>query len=480
MRYALWFRSFALYIFLALVLPLPVFSQEDNGDANQTDVQQQRFSQEELAQLLAPIALYPDELLSQVLMASTYPLEVVAADRWVESNKDLKGDELAKALEEKKWDPSVKSLVNFPSVLSMMSQKLEITAKLGDAFLSQETEVMATIQMLRKKAVDAGNLKSSKEQKVVVEQDTVVIEPVEREVVYVPTYDPLVVYGPWMYPAYPPFPFYFWPLYPYGFYAFAPPFYIGFAWGYAWGWCDWHHHSVHVDTQRHHYVNNRYIDRNRYTRNYQRVGAVDRDGQGRWRHDPAHRRGVAYRDTRTAAQFGQSPGTVTRSRDARGFGEVQPRKGGSLTPASRGVSRGEVRGRQAPVGGGAQSAPVVERRGGVDRRGTREAAPSGVRTPAAPKRDSAFSGGYRDSAGARSASERGRSSRGFSPGEGGMRSGGGQRSIAPSGGMQRSIAPSGGGQRSFTPSGGGQRSFTPSGGGQRGGAPSGGRGGPQR
>ncbi len=450
MRYALWFRSIVVCIFLAMALPLSAFSQEVSGDTGGADLQEKKFSREELAQMLAPIALYPDELLSQVLMAATYPLEIVAADRWVEQHKELKGDELAKALEEQKWDPSVKSLVNFPSVLSMMSQKLEITSKLGDAFLAQESEVMATVQMLRKKALDAGNLKSSKEQKVVVEEETVYIEPSDREVVYVPVYDPLVVYGPWFYPAFPPFPYFFLLPPPLVSFYFAPPYYIGFAWGYAWGWCDWRHRTVHIDMHRHYYVNNRYIDRNRYFRRYERVGGIDRDGQGRWRHDPVHRRGVAYRDVRTAVQFGQAPARVTRSRDARGFGTVQPQQG---APAPRLAPQGEPRRGTAPPSG-------------VERRGTREAVPGGVRMPAAPKRESAFSGGFGDSAGARSASERGRASRGFSPGEG-----------MPSGGVQRSFSPgSGGGQRGFTPSGGGggQRSFTPSGGG------GGGRGGVQR
>lgn len=424
MGYALRFRSIALYLFLALAFPLTVIAQEGSGDATVSEVQQQKFSREELAQMLAPIALYPDELVSQVLMAATYPLEVVAADRWVEKNRDLKGDDLARALEEQRWDPSVKSLVNFPSVLSMMSQKLEITARLGDAFLAQEGEVMATIQMLRKKALDAGNLKSSGEQKVVVEEDTVIIEPAVRDVIYVPLYDPMVVYGPWLYPAFPPFPFYFLLPPPLVYYSFAPPFYIGIAWSYAWGGCDWRHRSVHIDMHRHYFINNRFIDRNRYIRHFERLGAIDRDGQGRWRHDPVHRRGVAYRDVRTATQFGQSPSRFTRSRDARGFGDVRPK--GVVSPAPGRIPRGETRVSPGSAGDG------VRRGGGIT-------APGSVRVPALPKRDSAFSGGFRDGAGARSDSERGRASRGFSPGQGGV-FGGGQRSSEPSGGR-------GGGQR---------------------------------
>lgn len=153
------------------------------------------FKQEELDQLLAPIALYPDSLVSQLLMASTYPLEVVQADRFAKQNKDLKGDALTKALEQQAWDPSVKSLVNFPQVLTMMSEKLDWTQKLGDAFLAQQKAVMDTVQSLRARAQASGNLKTTTEQKVIVEQKIIRIEPASPQVVYVPVYDPTVVYA---------------------------------------------------------------------------------------------------------------------------------------------------------------------------------------------------------------------------------------------------------------------------------------------
>ena len=133
------------------------------------------FKQEELDQMLAPVALYPDDLLTQILMASTYPLEIVQAARWTKQNKNLKGDALTEALEKQDWDPSVKSLVNFPEVLDRMNENLQWTQKLGDAFLAQQKEVMDTIQMLRKKAQEAGNLKDSPQQKVVVEKETIII-----------------------------------------------------------------------------------------------------------------------------------------------------------------------------------------------------------------------------------------------------------------------------------------------------------------
>lgn len=195
-------KSLALFLTFLLVAPQGVMAKIGGGDKS--------FKQEELEQLVAPIALYPDSLIAQILMASTYPLEVVQAGKWAKKNKDLKGDALTKALEKENWDPSVKSLVNFPQVLDMMNDKLGWTQKLGDAFLAQQKEVMDTVQKLRAKAEAEGNLKTTKEQKVVVEKETqiIVIESASPEVVYVPTYNPTVVYGTWPYPAYPPYYYY--------------------------------------------------------------------------------------------------------------------------------------------------------------------------------------------------------------------------------------------------------------------------------
>ncbi len=163
------------------------------------------FSQQELDQLLAPIALYPDALLAQILMASTYPLEIVIAERWRKANPNLKDKALEDALQQHPWDPSVKSLTVFPQVLTMMSERLDWTQKLGDAFLAQQQDVLATAQALRAKALAQGSLKDSSEQKVITgtenNQTIIKIEPANPEIVYVPTYDPTVVYGAWPYPA---------------------------------------------------------------------------------------------------------------------------------------------------------------------------------------------------------------------------------------------------------------------------------------
>ncbi len=176
------------------------------------------FKAEELEQFVAPIALYPDSLLAQVLMASTYPLEVVEAARWAKDNPSVTGEALEEAMVGQTWDPSVKSLVAFPDVIAMMNEKLDWTQKLGDAFLAQQAEVMDAVQRLRAKAKAEGNLKSSKEQTVTTEAPpadatttttTIIkVEPADPQVVYVPTYNPTVVYGTWPYPAYPPYYYY--------------------------------------------------------------------------------------------------------------------------------------------------------------------------------------------------------------------------------------------------------------------------------
>jgi hypothetical protein len=273
---------------MAMLFIPPGISAQDFEQLEQTD----RFRKEELDQMLAPIALYPDSLIAQILMASTYPLEIVQAERWVEQNKTLTGDALGDALKEKSWDPSIKSLCHFPDVLFAMSDKLDQTSKLGDAFLSQNDDVMATIQQLRRKAETQGNLKTTKEQKVIHEEDAIRIEPAVRYVVYVPVYDPLYVYGPWWYSAYPP---YYWH-YPHsvilsgGFITFGPHFFVGIDL-FSWSWFDWHRHYIYVDVHK--------------AKRFHRFRQRHDSGRYFWRHNPVHRRGVAYRNKRTRERFGR-------------------------------------------------------------------------------------------------------------------------------------------------------------------------------
>ena len=248
------------------------------------------LTNEQLDQLVAPVALYPDSLLAQIFMASTYPLEIVEAARWARENPKVTGDALETAMQKQSWDPSVKSLVAFPQVLDMMDSKLDWTQKLGDAFLAQQKDVMNAVQRLRQKAQAAGNLQSNEQQKVVVEQapsagsnTTIVIQPADPQVVYVPTYNPTVVYGAWPYPAYPPYSYY-----PPGYVAAASvvSFGVGMAVGAAlWGNCNWGYGNVNVN------VNN-YNNFNRTNIN-----------NSNWTHNTEHRRGVNYRDNSTRQQY---------------------------------------------------------------------------------------------------------------------------------------------------------------------------------
>ncbi|MGA2403952.1 MAG: DUF3300 domain-containing protein, partial [Syntrophobacteraceae bacterium] len=167
------------------------------GAFGQTAAPAPTFSPQELDQALAPIALYPDSLLAQVLVAATYPDQVMEADRWIKENASLKGDALNNALDTMDWDLSVKALAPFPQVLSMMAEESAWTQRLGEAFLAQQADVMDSVQKLRQKAQAAGNLKTTAEQKVVVKGEVVEIEPANPQVVYIPSYDPVVVYGTW-------------------------------------------------------------------------------------------------------------------------------------------------------------------------------------------------------------------------------------------------------------------------------------------
>jgi hypothetical protein len=296
-------QAFIWIIVLTVAMPPWIFAQESTGPA--------KFKQEELDQMLAPIALYPDSLLGQILIASTYPLEIVQADRWAKANKDLKGDPLTAALEKQNWDPSVKSLVNFPQVLSMMSEKLDWTQKLGDAFLAQQKEIMNTVQKLRFKAKEAGNLKTTKEQKVIVQEKIIIVEPASPQVIYVPAYNPVVVYGVWPYPAYPPYYYY-----PPGYvaataaFSFAAGVAVGAAWGYAWSNCNWHGGSVNYNINQNININNN-INRNNYS---QRPG---QGGSGTWQHDPDHRKGVSYRDQGTSQKYNKGASSeAAKSRES--------------------------------------------------------------------------------------------------------------------------------------------------------------------
>ena len=254
---------------LLLAAALPAGAQE-----------QRTFSQAELDQMLAPVALYPDPLLSQMLMAATYPLEVVEAARWSKANPGLQGDAAVNAAAGQGWDPSVTSLVAFPQVLAWMDENLQWTRAVGDAFLAQQPQVMDTVQGLRARAQAAGNLPSDDRVVVTQQGPTIVVVPADPQVVYVPYYDTTVVYGTWWWPAYPPVVWRPWRGYvarPRAAVAWTPG--VRVTAGFFFGAFDWRRREARVVR-----VNNYY---------YNRTVTVNR-APGSWQHDPAHRRGAGY------------------------------------------------------------------------------------------------------------------------------------------------------------------------------------------
>lgn len=240
------------------------------------------FSQAELDQMLAPIALYPDTVLSHVLIAATYPLEIVKATRWLAGKQGMTASEALKAAENEPWDPSVRALVAFAPLLTKMNNELDWTQRLGDAFLTQEAQVMDTVQQLREKAYAAGNLKNESQIRVERREKVIVIEPAQPEVVYVPVYDTRIVYGNWWWQQYPPV---HWP---------APVYpRSAFYWGSAVQVSPGFYFSTFYWPRREIVVINHYEPRPRYYRSYD---IIEHRERRHWRHEPKHRRGVVYPD----------------------------------------------------------------------------------------------------------------------------------------------------------------------------------------
>ena len=358
------------------------------------------FKMEEIDQLMAPIALYPDDLLVQILTAATYPLEIVMAARWVADPKNaaLKGDALEQALQAQSWDPSVKSLVPFPDVLKMMSDKLEWTQKLGDAFLAQQQECFASIQRLRQRAQSAGKLTSTKQQTVSTQGPAIVIAPADPDVVYVPAYDPGVAYGAWPYPEYPP---YYYPP-PVG-YGLATGLATGLAFGagvaiarglWGWGSPNWGAGSINVNVNRFNQIN---ANRTAISANT-------------WQHNAVHRQGIAYRDAATRQRFGQQHAGAAARHDYRGFqtaaagGAAAARPGGGAIanrPAGGAVGNRAPAAATRPGGGAVANRPA----GGA----SASRAPAAATRPMPAARPAAFNPG--NGAQARAAQARGQASR---------------------------------------------------------------------
>jgi uncharacterized membrane protein YgcG len=350
------------------------------------------FSQQELDELLAPIALYPDALLSQILMASTYPLEIVEAARWSKANPGVKDKALEEAMQTQTWDASVKALTAVPQVLSTMNEKLAWTQKLGDAFLAQQAEVMKTAQSLRAKAEAAGNLKTTPEQTVKKDEQegktVYIIESAKPEVVYVPTYNPAVIYGSWWY-SYPP-PYYMYPpgyVYPPGL-AFATGVVVGAA---IWGGCNWGRNEVNINVNKYNNFNKTNIQ------------------NGNFQHKAEHRKGVSYRDNATAQKYNRGASNQAvqsreqfRGRAEQGRSELQGMDKGQLNNRVNQANRAGQAGSRPDAGRGRQPSAATR-----------------------PSTGGGFSGAGSSGTSARAASSRGSASRGSMGG--GARGGGGGR-----------------------------------------------------
>lgn len=380
--------------------------QAASGDQPASSDQPAKIPPDQLDSLVAPIALYPDPLLAQTLAASTYPLEIVQLQQWLEKNSKLKDKELANAVAKQSWDPSIQAMAALPDVVKRLADDIQWTTDLGNAFLAQQGEVMEAVQRMRKKAQDKGTLKSSEQQKVetkVIESKTViVVEQADPQVVYVPAYNPTVVYGAPIY-AYPPI---YYP--PPGYYAagMAISFGVGVAmgamWSGGWGWnSGWGGNNVQINNF------------NNFNRNANVNRNVNANRTGNWSHNPQHRGGAPYRDRATANRYGgtargeslSNRQTGARQQVNRQSGNMpSTRSGGSAADRSAAGSSGGTR----PSGGSANSigSRDVSRSSG----GGRDAFSGG-------------SGGF-NGASARSNSSRGASSMG-SRGGGGR--GGGRR-----------------------------------------------------
>ncbi len=396
-----------------------------------------RIPPDQLDSLVAPIALYPDPMLAQALAASTYPLELIQLQQWLTKNPGLKDKALADAAMKQPWDPSIQALAGLPEVVKRLADDIQWTTDLGNAFLAQQSDVMDAVQRMRKKAQDAGNLKSTEQQKVetkVIESKSIiVVEQANPQVVYVPSYDPVVVYGPPVYP-YPPI---YYP--PAGYYAagiaisFGVGMMMGAFWGGGWGWgCGWGgNNNININNNNNFNRNSNIGGGNRNdigggNRPSQQPG---RGGGGRgdsnWKHNPQHRGGAPYRDRGTADRFGGTTrGDSLSNRQASARQQVG-RQGGNL-PSNRSAGAGASnRASGAVISNRSGGAGVSNRAGGggADRVGSRDVSRGG-----GGNRD-AFGGGSRGSKGYNGSSARASSSRGSSSmgSRGGGRGGGGRR-----------------------------------------------------
>jgi len=407
-----------------------------------SESQAAKLPPEQLDSLVAPIALYPDPLLSQTLVASTYPLEVIQLQQWLAQNKGLKDKALADAVKKQDWDPSIQALAGLPDVVKLLAENIKWTTDLGNAFLAQQRDVMDAVQRMRKKAQDAGNLKSSEQQKVetkVVEsKQVIVVEQANPEVVYVPSYNPTVVYGAPVY-AYPPIAY---P--PPGYYAagMAISFGVGVAmgamWGGGWGYgCGWSGNNNVYINHNNNFVNN--SDRLNNVNRGNRPSNQPARGNSNWQHNPQHRGGAPYSDRATANRYGgttRGDSMANRQANARqNVARQQPAGGRDMSNRGTGPSAGtrDVTNRGTGPGAGTRDmsnrSPSAGNMGGSRGTGADRVGNQQVRnTPSSTNRN-AFggAGSGMSGSGARASSSRGASSMGGARGGGGRGGGGGGR-----------------------------------------------------
>src|SRR6516162_2887368 len=424
--------AWALICAAALVPDSPCLLGYSRQESAAPPAQEAKITPDQLDSLVAPIALYPDPLLAQVLAASTYPLELIQLQQWLDKNKSLKDQALVDAVAKQPWDPSVQSMAGLPDVAKRLTDDIQWTTDLGNAFLAQQSDVMDAVQRMRAKAKDKGNLKSSEqlkvETKVVESQSVIVVEQANPQVVYVPSYNPTVVYGPPAYP-YPPVTY---P--PPGYYAagMALSFGVGVAMGAMWsgGWgynCGWGgNNDITINNNNNFNRNTNVQGGNRVSNQPTRGGA----GGSGWQHNPSHRGGAPYADRQTANKFGgTSRGSSVADRQANARQNISNRSQGDR--GGVGDNRGGVgdnRGDRGGVGdnrgdrGGVGDNRAGDRGGasnrggngggGGDRVGNRSTSGSGS--------SRGMSGGGMSGSSARASSSRGSSSMG-------SRSGGGRR-----------------------------------------------------
>jgi hypothetical protein len=418
----------ALLCSVLLVIGDPgVYAQPSTQDAAPPEQAEAKIPNDQLDSLVAPIALYPDPLLAQVLAASTYPLEIIQLQQWLQQHKDLKDQALVDAVKKQDWDPSVQAMAPLPDALKQLAENVKWTTDLGNAFLAQQADVMDAVQRMRGKAKDAGNLKSTEQQKVetkVVEsKSVVVIEQANPEVIYVPSYNPTVVYGPPVYP-YPPITY---P--PPGYYAagmaisFGIGLAMGAAWGGGWGYgCGWgSNNNITINN------NNNFVSNSNRTNINNRSST--RTGSGNnWQHNPQHRGGAPYSNRATANRYGgtaRGDSVGNRQANAR---QNQGQRGDRQRDSTPDRGSGSRQPSGDRGGAGRQQAGPMDRGGGADRVGNRQV----PNTPSGSNK-SAFSGASKGKSGVgpRASSQRGSSSMG------GSRSGGSRGGGSRGGGRRR-------------------------------------------